>query len=414
MKNLILSSIDHPETLEKLYQSNKVDFKNAFAVIYPSLENNLIADCWNERLKIKEGKINWGNKSEWIRLLVLCLLAALTAQIPKIFKLNELLFFQKHIGFLIFLFPSVYFLWLNKPKVTLVLMIGSVFLFGLLFINMGNTTLNSATFILSCIHLPILFAFIFGLSYLGNDWKSKASRIRFLKFMADLLIICGLILLSFGILSAITINLFETIGIHIEAFYTKYIIQFFIAPLPLIGTFIIKSNPTLINKLSPIIAKIFSPLVLVTLVGFLLAFFLGKKQIVNDRSFLILFNALLIAVMALIFFSISNNSRTTKKSASNLILLLLSITTIVVNLCALLAIYFRIVELGLTPNRLAVVGSNILILIHLTLTTSKIWSVVFANKVFEAVKFQIVTFLPVYLVWISFVCFVFPFLFSFK
>ncbi|WP_439882026.1 hypothetical protein ACSX1A_02465 [Pontibacter sp. MBLB2868] len=51
-------------------------------------------------------------------------------------------------------------------------------------------------------------------------------------------------------------------------------------------------HPDLVNKVSPVIARIFSPLVLVMLVIYLFAILYSGKNPYSDREFLIIFNLL--------------------------------------------------------------------------------------------------------------------------
>ncbi len=55
-----------------------------------------------------------------------------------------------------------------------------------------------------------------------------------------------------------------------------------------------------------------------------------------------MFNALLIGVMAIIFFSAAETSKTTKSQTEIWVLILLSVLTVIVNGIALSAILFRI------------------------------------------------------------------------
>jgi membrane-associated HD superfamily phosphohydrolase len=150
------------------------------------------------------------------------------------------------------------------------------------------------------------------------------------------------------------------------------------------------------------------------LVIYLGAIFYSGKDPYNDREFLQLFNALLIGVLAIIFFSVAEAASSEKKMVEKYILFLLSLVTIVVNGIALSAILFRITEMGITPNRLAVMGSNILILMNLLLVTFKLYQVVFRKGNIGSVGGQIAIFLPVYTLWTIFVTFVMPFIFHFK
>jgi hypothetical protein len=181
-----------------------------------------------------------------------------------------------------------------------------------------------------------------------------------------------------------------------------------------VATHLTQTNPQLVNKVSPVIAKIFSPLVLVMLVVYLGAIIFSGKDPYNDREFLLLFNLLLIGVMALIFFSVAESSANKNATSGTWVLLLLAVVTVVVNGIALSAITFRISEGGITPNRLAVLGGNVLILIHLLIVTVMLYKTVTRKAAITEVGRSIVLYLPVYFIWTVVVVFLFPVLFGFK
>ena len=93
---------------------------------------------------------------------------------------------------------------------------------------------------------------------------------------------------------------------------------------------------------------------------------------------------------------------------------MLSAITIIVNGIALSAISFRISEMGITPNRLAVLGTNILILINLVLVTVKLYGVLAQKRDIVSVGSQSAVFLPLYTLWTIIVTFILPFIFQFK
>ncbi|MEZ4900824.1 MAG: hypothetical protein R2822_03255 [Spirosomataceae bacterium] len=216
------------------------------------------------------------------------------------------------------------------------------------------------------------------------------------------------------ILTGLTIALFSLIKLDIGEFYGQNIAVFGLAAAPIVGTYLTQTNPQLVGKVSPVIARIFSPLVLVTLVIYLIAIVISGKDPYNDREFLLVFNGLLVGVMALILFSVSETSRAQKSQIGIFILLLLSVVTIIVNGIALSAIVFRISEWGVTPNRMAVLGGNVLIFIHLLIVVYSLFKVISKSREIETVEKSITDFLPIYSVWTLIVTFVFPLIFNFK
>jgi hypothetical protein len=150
------------------------------------------------------------------------------------------------------------------------------------------------------------------------------------------------------------------------------------------------------------------------LVIYLIAVIYTGKDPYNNRDFLLIFNVLLIGVMALILFSIAETSKNAVSNFGTLMLLALSILTIIINGIALSAIVFRISEWGISPNRLAILGSNILILINLLIVTFRLYKTVKDRNEIEKVENSIASFLPIFILWIVLVTFVFPILFNFK
>jgi hypothetical protein len=150
------------------------------------------------------------------------------------------------------------------------------------------------------------------------------------------------------------------------------------------------------------------------LVIYLFAIIYSGKDPYNDREFLLIFNALLIGVMAIIFFSVAETSKTPISRAEIWVLFLLSVVTILVNGIALSAILFRISEMGITPNRIAVLGGNVLILINLLLVTAQLYKVVSKKADISGVGKSIAYYLPIYCIWTVIVTFLFPLIFGFK
>src|SRR3546814_19412227 len=93
--------------------------------------------------------------------------------------------------------------------------------------------------------------------------QAGEQRIRYLTYNGDLLVMMALIVIAGGILSAVTIALFAAIGLHIEDVYFQYIVITGSVAVRLVATYLIQSNPQLVGKVSPVIARIFCPLVLV-------------------------------------------------------------------------------------------------------------------------------------------------------
>lgn len=414
MRDEIIAHLNEPGQLEKMYRTNKVAFKREFSILYPELKGNELADFWNERLNFASEEISWGNGKDMVFVIIASLLAGVIAKLPAFLTISEDFFYPRNIGFIIFPLLTVYFSWKNKLSTNKIAFLVGASLLGLIFINFLPDAKNSDTLILSCIHLLLFLWSILGFAFVGETRNIDEKRLNYLRYNGDLIVMTTLILIAGAIMTGITIGLFSLIGFNIEKFYFDYFGIFGLAAAPIVGTYLTQTNPQLVGKVSPVIAKIFSPLVLVMLVIYLVAIVYSGKDPYNDREFLLMFNALLIGVMAIIFFSVAETSKSMTSQAEVWILLLLSVVTVLVNGIALSAILFRIAEMGITPNRAAVLGGNVLILINLLLVTAQLFKVLSKKADISGVGKAIALYLPIYFVWTIIVTFIFPLIFGFK
>ena len=414
MKNDILAHLDNPRQLEKLYRTNKELFKREFNALYPELKGNPLADFWHERLHYERDEVKWGAAAELVFVIIASLLAGIIAKLPSFLPIDEEFFYPRNVGFIIFPALTAYFAWKNKLPAGKIVFIFATTLAGLVFINSLPNVKTSNTLVLSCIHLILFLWSVLGFAFVGEKNNDVERRLGYLKYNGDLVVITTLIVIAGAILSGITIGLFELIGLDIKRFYFENIVIFGLPAAPVLGTYLIQTNPQLVGRVSPVIARIFSPLVFIMLVIYLAAIIYSGKDPYNDREFLLIFNALLIGVMAIIFFSVAETSGPAKTQAETWVLFLLSVITVTVNGIALSAILFRISQWGLTPNRAAVLGGNILILINLLLVTGQLFRALSKRSTVTGVGRMISFFLPVYAAWVTIVTFLFPPLFVFK
>lgn len=414
MNERILAHIDNPAQLERLYRENNAEFKKQFNVIYPNYKDKIGLQVWNERLNFESEKIALGSKNEILAVIVFILVGGLIANIPNITGINEESFFSKNIPLIIFPILSAYFIWIQKIEINKIWFPIIAVVISAIYVNLIPNYNKSDSAMLVGIHLPMFLWSILGYAYIGAKLNNHPRKIEFLKFNGDLIIMCAIILLSCMVFTLITFGLFELINIKIEENYFKYFAVWWIAAIPMIASFLLQNNPQLISKVSPIIAKIFTPLVFINLLVYLTAVIYTGKYPYNDRNLLLVFNVLLIGVMALILFSVAEAGKSNKGLFNLFLLFALSSLTIIINSIALAAISYRILEFGITPNRIAVLGGNILIFIHLLMVSYKLFKTVRGKAEIEAVETSIALFLPVYSIWTAIIIFVLPFIFNFK
>ena len=420
MKERIKENMNNPEKLEQLYHDDRNAFESGFEEVYSEIEKSELSNFWKIRLNYKKmpATIKESNLLDIFILIASCLIAGFLIKIPDIFNIRITdfdFFYLKNVGIIVFFGLTIYVTLTNRvyevKKLTLIFV---AFLIPTIYVNLLPSIKNSDSINLVFIHLPLLMWCIYGLVFIDFNLKDKFKRIEYIRYNGDLAILMAILVITGGILTGITIGLFDAIGINIENFYMNNVAIVGAVSVPIVATYIIKNYTTLTNKIAPILANIFSPLVLLTAIVYLIALAFSGKNPYSDREFLLIFNIMLICVMAVIVFSISESSTTKKNKFTEMILFMLSVITVIIDIIALSAIFYRLSSFGLTPNRLAVLGSNILILGNLVLIIIDLYKVNFKKTLINDVELTFSKYLPIYLIWILFVIVGFPLIFSMK
>ncbi len=196
MKDEIITHLNDPRQLEKMYRTNKVPFKREFNTLYPELKGNTVADFWNERLNYESDEISWGTGRELLFVVIASLVAGVIAKLPAFLHIDEDFFYPRNIGFIIFPALMAYFAWKNKLSTGKIAFIIGSTLVGLVFINSLPDVKKSDTLILSCVHLLLFLWSILGFVFVGEIKNSDERRLGYLKYNGDLVVITTLIVIA--------------------------------------------------------------------------------------------------------------------------------------------------------------------------------------------------------------------------
>lgn len=406
MENQIIQHITDPAILEQLYRSNPATFARAFQAVYPQISSELSAQIWQQRLAVSS--TSWGSKGDWTLLAIIAVLVAFLMQLPDLFSISHDLYFPRNMSFIVMPGIGAYFAY--KQGLSLRDLARPLFILGASIVYINLLPEGSTTLLLTCLHIPILLWLVIGYVFAGSD---SDKRMDFLRYHGDLIVMTAVIGLAGGLFTGLTLNLFKLIDIDIEDYYFRYLVLSILPSVPLLATFLVRQNASLVSKISPVIARIFTPIVTITLALFLVAVIFTGKDPYNDREFLLVFNGILIGVMALILFSLGEATKVNASRVHQYFLFALALVAIIDNGIALSAIGYRLVEFGVTPNRLVVLGSNALIMVHLMLATKNLWGFLKGQTTIDEVEKGITSYLPIYAIWAAIVSFLFPLIFQF-
>ncbi|MFF2245377.1 hypothetical protein ACFVTM_14480 [Arthrobacter sp. NPDC058130] len=132
-----------------------------------------------------------------------------------------------------------------------------------------------------------------------------------------------------------------------------------------------------------------------------------------DRNLLILMDAILVLVLCLLLYSISARDPLAPPGPFDALQLALVIAALAVDAVMLTAMLTRIAEFGFSPNKIAALGLNLLLLVHLLRAAWLAVGFLRGRLPFAAVERWQTRYLPVYGVWAAAVVVVFPPVFGF-
>ncbi|MFC5446641.1 DUF4153 domain-containing protein [Paenibacillus aestuarii] len=412
ISHLITHHRTNPYELEQMFRKDPEAFKKSFPSVWEQNQDSLLLAAWHERLHFKEagGKATapfW--QRNFMSMGILALMAGLASRI--LFHYVE----QQTIApinliFGILPFIAAYFIYNNPPRKSVIYVLASIFLISGVYLNLLPLKPSDST-ILAYMHLPILLWVVVGVAFTGNEYGRGNTRLAYLKFNGEFGILYASMAISGMLLFGLTNQLFQVAGMEISEFYFKNVVLFGAAALTVVATYLVSRNLRLSRHIAPYIAKIFSPLVLVTLVVYLITVIGVGKNPFLDRNFLMIFNGILLCVLAVTIFSITENGTEANRGISDYINFALIILALIIDSVALSAIVFRLSSYGITPNRMAVLGINILIWANLIWILFPYLQFLRGKAGSFIVQNAVTKYLPLYGVWAAIVTFVFPIIF---
>ncbi|MDD5109745.1 MAG: DUF4153 domain-containing protein [Patescibacteria group bacterium] len=405
--------------LETLFRQNPKEFTAAYATLVKTQPGSPLVKYWEIRLAYDRpaglqtsavsGPYGWA--LGWL-VLLLAIFAGTIAKLPDFLQLAQPEnFYLRNAGLIIFPALAVYFAMTRPVDRRTLAIAGGVFVVSAVYVNLLPDVPRSDTLMLTYLHLPLLLWTVAGLAFTGRWSAGAAARVEYLKFNGEYAIYAGVLMSAGVMLTVLTIGLFSAIQIDIATWYEHWVVIYGAAAVPIVGAHLAWVRSRSAARILPVIAKIFSPLVLVTLVAYLVIMGVNGKSPYTDREFLIIFNVMMLAVLTISILALTERQR---RTIHDLVTLGLLVVGLAVDVVGLSAILFRLGSYGFTPNRIAVLGANLLIFGNaagLLRCFLKDWR---RNAELTATYRWISGYLPVYAVWTAFITFIFPFLFRFR
>ena len=354
----------------------------------------------------------------------LAVAAAVAIKVPAVFGIPfdaqpDNGFYPRNIGFFTLPFIAAYFAWERPLARSARLGLAAVFAVAAVVVNLYPFAFSPKgepphTFILTMLHLPIALWLGVGVAYAGGRWRGSDRRMDFIRFTGEFFIYYVLIALGGGVLMATSVNMFEAIGVKIDPYLKNWIVPCGAVGATVIAAWLVEAKQSVIENMAPVLTRIFAPLFAVLLIAFVATMATSGRAIDVKREVLILFDLLLVVVFGLLLYSASARDAAAPPGLGDWIQLTLVGTALVVDVLALWAIGSRIFEFGFTPNRVAALGENIVLLTNLGGSAFLYAGFLRGRVAFSRLCDWQQFYLYVLAAWAAIVAFLFPVVFGFE
>jgi hypothetical protein len=280
--------------------------------------------------------------------------------------------------------------------------------------RLDNFPVGSDTRVLTVLHLPIALWLAVGFAYVGGRWFADGGRMNFVRFSGELAIYYVLIALGGGVFTGFTFMMFAAIGMKADWFVGGWLIPCGAAGAVIIGSWLVEAKQSVIENMAPVLTRLFTPLFTILLLAFLTTMAWTGNPINVKREVLIGFDLLLTVVVGLVLYAASARDPQAPPDFFDGLQLLLVVSALVVDGVALAAIAARISEFGFTPNRVAALGENLILLVNLAWSAWLYACFLRHRGSFAALERWQIAYLPVYSVWAALVVVMFPPVFGYR
>ncbi|MEN6607498.1 MAG: permease prefix domain 1-containing protein [Bryobacteraceae bacterium] len=356
-------------------------------------------------------------RAETIVVLILAVAAALAFKTPAVFgdRLDgEEMFYARNASMFVMPLLALYFLWKRGSGVVSGLWLALPFVVGAIFANIFPFRKGSDTEMLMVLHLPIALWLAVGFAYVRNRWFADGGRMNFVRFSGELFIYYVLIALGGGVFTGFTLIMFKAIGMKVEWLAQDWLVPCGAMGAVIIASWLVEAKQSVIENMAPVLTRLFTPLFTVLLLVFLATMAWTGRPINVQREVLIAFDLLLVLVVGLVLYAASARDPQAPPDFFDGLQLLLVISALAADGMALAAIAARISEFGFTPNRVAALGENLILLVNLAWSAWLYARFLLRRGSFAALERWQVAYLPVYSVWAAVVVVLFPPVFGYR
>src|SRR5215218_2218744 len=289
------------------------------------------------------GELRARARTDAIVAFSLAVAAAVLIKVPALFGIQwdqeaGFYFYARNLSLFVLPLLTGYFVWKRRLDTGTLLWLAVAFVVAGVFANVYPFAPGGYTEALTALHLPIALWLVVGIAYAGGRWGQVGGRMDFIRFSGELFIYYVLIALGSGVLLASMRIIFQSIGIDVEPFFESWLLPCGAVGAIVVGSWLVEAKQSVIENMAPVLTRLFTPLFAAVLVTFLGTLLWTGRGVDIGRNALIAFDVVQVVLV---------------------------VSALLADAVALWAIAARITEFGFSPNRVAALGENAILLVNL-------------------------------------------------
>ncbi len=354
--------------------------------------------------------------SGWFEAFVLALAAAITIQAARLladFPGEPPGWLLRNLGLFVLPFLAGYFSRRRQLDLCGWALTAAPFLVTGLVVNLYPFRAGSATELVVGLHLPVVLWFAVAYPYMGGTIRSQERRMDFVRFTGEWAIYYALLALGGGVLLGLTTLILEPIGTDVAERVVEWVLPSGAAGAVIVAGWLVESKQRVVENMAPVLTMIFTPLFAVMLTVAAATYAVSGFTRAFDRELLGVFDALMVVVLGLVLYAMSAREPSEPAGLMDRIQLLAVMSALLLNLMVLGSMAARIGDLGFTPNRIAALGLNLVLLVNLAGAAWLSLRFLRGRIALHGLERWQTSYLPIFALWAATVVAVLPPLFAF-
>ena len=372
-----------------------------------------LADRHWQRIEAGIGSTSGLGRDAWVALGV-ATLAAVAIKLPEGFGIDierHAEVYARNLSLFVLPMLAAYFLWQRRAPAASITLLAIGLVAAAAVANLPPWIRDGDFVALTALHLPIALWLGVGVAHAGGRWNETGARMDFVRFSGELFILYVLIALGGMVCTALMMGLFQAIGIDMEDVLSRWLLPCGAVGAVIVAAWLVDARHGGIGRIAPVLARLFTPLLTLLLLAFLAVKITSGQGLRFDRDLIVLVDVLLLVVLGLVLYALSSRDPGRPIGLFDRLQCLLVASALMVDLLVLFVLVLRMSELGLTPNRVAAFGINLVFLANLSWSALLYLRILRGRTGWAALERWQMRYLPVYAAWAAIVVVVFPLVF---